>query len=86
MFILTWFLSPIGKWVGIAILAIGLLLGARACLTSYHNAGIAKKIAEQQLKVYKQDQASKQAVEGMTNEEMAEFLRTGKFPLREVSP
>lgn len=78
--ILAWFLTPIGKWVGIILLVLGLLIGAKTCATRYHNAGVRAKVAEQKLRVNEADRKSQDALKGATDEEMAEYFRTGKLP------
>lgn len=80
MFILTWFLSPIGKWVGIILLVSGLLFGAKLYINHTHNVKVQAEEAKRQLKVYKKDQKFKDLIRGWSDEEVAEWLRTGRMP------
>ena len=75
-----WLIGPIGRWVALGALSVLLMLGAKFTCNHYHNAAVRAKEAQRELKVYKQDQTFKQKWEGMTNEEKAEYFRSGKLP------
>jgi hypothetical protein len=80
--IITWLFSGVMKYVSIGVLILALLFGFKMYMRHVHNAEVRAKVAEQNLKVYKEDIATQQMLEQMTVPEIAEYFRTGKAPNR----
>lgn len=78
--------TVIGKGIAIAAgtaLLSGLLYAGcqvRSCIR--HEAEVKAKTAEKTLKVYRADEQSKGKITEMTDEELADFARTGRLPKR----
>lgn len=81
---ISWLLSTsVGRIAGTAVVAAllsGLLYAGcqvRACQN--HKAEVRAKVAEQTLKIKEQDNEAKKQINDMSNDDLAEYLRSGRL-------
>jgi len=70
--------AVIGTFVLCSILYGGCQI--KACIA--HKEEVKAKAAEKALEIYQNDQKAKEIIEGMTDEELVNFARTGVLPKR----
>ncbi|MDI6752793.1 MAG: hypothetical protein QME78_00175 [Thermodesulfobacteriota bacterium] len=77
MWMLTWFLGPVGRYVGIALLLAALYGGCQVKSCISHQAEVKAKTAEKTLEVEREDQKVKEQVRQMSDDDLADFIRRG---------
>jgi hypothetical protein len=73
-----WFFGPIGRWVGIILLALIFLGSFKSCIMKRHFDQVRAKVAEKNLEIKEKDDEDQKKVHEMSDDDLADFLRGDK--------
>jgi len=79
--IISWIAGPVGRYVAIGILAAVLLsyggCQIRGCVMAEHKAAVLEKTIKKTQEVQDADKETQEKVHGMSDAELADFIRRG---------